>query len=138
MAENDRTWARLVDAARSTYPDELDLAALHAREAYEEEETAAYAAQAAQLDLDAFATEAEVAAAQAEGRAYVLTLQHAGTPATLAGLQGELAAARAELASARADIAAERADLAASAAHQPQAPVVGVVIRDDEIGRAHV
>ena len=83
MAENDRTWARLVDAARAIYPDELDLAALHAREAYEEEETAAYArhatqdeasiyaGQAAQLDVDAVVAEAEVAAAQAEGRAYV-------------------------------------------------------------------
>jgi hypothetical protein len=45
MAEHDRTWALIVLMAYRVFPDDLDLASLHATEAFDEEQTAAYAAE---------------------------------------------------------------------------------------------
>jgi hypothetical protein len=69
MAEHDCTWARLVDMAHGVYPDDPDLDALHAMEAFAEEQTVAYGHQAEQLEAEALVAEVE-----AEGRAFALTL----------------------------------------------------------------
>ena len=66
MAEHELTWARVSEMARLVYPDEPDLAALHAMEVFDAEHTAAYARQAEQLDAEAAAGEAEAEAARAE------------------------------------------------------------------------
>ena len=66
MAEHDQTWARVFQMARNAYPDEPDLAALHATEVFDAEQTAAYTLQAEQLDAEAAAGEADVQAARAE------------------------------------------------------------------------
>ena len=116
MAEHDRTWARVAEMTWLIYPDDPDLAALHAREAFDEEHTAAYARQAEQLDAEAAAGEAEVeaaraevlavraemaeAAGEAEGRAFA---QRRATP--MDAVQAELAEARAEMARVRAELA---------------------------------
>jgi hypothetical protein len=46
MADHDCIWAHIVQMVCAVYPDVLDLAALHAREAYDVEETTTYARQA--------------------------------------------------------------------------------------------
>jgi hypothetical protein len=58
MAEHDRIWACLVEMASRSYPDDPDLAAIHAVEVAPEEQTTAYGRQADQLEADVGAVEA--------------------------------------------------------------------------------
>jgi hypothetical protein len=51
MVEHDRTWARLVEMARRTYPDDPNIAAIHALEAFAEDQTAAYGRHVEQTEV---------------------------------------------------------------------------------------
>jgi hypothetical protein len=61
MAEYNGTWARFVQMCCEVYPDDLDLDELRTMEAFDEEQLAADALQAEQLDREAAKAKAEVA-----------------------------------------------------------------------------
>jgi hypothetical protein len=80
--------------ASDVFPDDPDLAYVHATEAIDEEQTAVYAAEQLEAETaaaEAFAKEAAMEAAEAR----------AEEAATMADLQVQLEEARAELAAAR-------------------------------------